>query len=47
MKAFDLLRVDPAVEVVGMDIAELQGGIPESFLDAVRKQVSDHNDFVL
>jgi hypothetical protein len=38
LRKLHLLRVDPAIEEVGFDVAEL-GGVSEEFLDAVREQI--------
>ena len=39
LRKLHLLRVDVAVEEVGLDVAELQG-VSEEFLDAVRQQIN-------
>jgi hypothetical protein len=38
LRKLHLLRVDPAVEEVGLDVAEL-GNVSEEFLDAVRQEI--------
>ena len=39
MKQLNLLRLDRAVEVIGMDVCELNGNVPESFINEVRHLV--------
>lgn len=38
MRKLHILRIDPAVEEIGLDVAEL-GNIPEEYIDAVREQL--------
>jgi len=38
LRKLHMLRVDPAVEEIGLDVAEL-GSVPEDYLDAVREQI--------
>ncbi len=38
LRKLHLLRIDPAIEEIGIDVAEL-GGVSEEFLDAVREQI--------
>ncbi len=38
MRKLHILRVDPAIEEIGLDVAEL-GNVSEEFLEAVREQI--------
>ena len=39
LKNVNGLRADKAVEEIGFDVAELQPGVSEEFLDAVRERI--------
>lgn len=43
MNELNLLRVDPAIEEIGLDVAEL-GGVSEEFISAVREQIRLNNE---
>lgn len=38
MRKLHILRIDPAIEEIGLDVAEL-GNVPEEYIDAVREQL--------
>jgi len=43
MRKLHILRIDPAVEEIGLDVAEL-GNIPEEYIDAVREQLKKRSN---
>lgn len=38
LRKLHMLRVDPAIEEIGLDVAEL-GTVPEEYIEAVREQI--------
>lgn len=39
MKKVNVLRADKAIEEIGFDVAEMQPGVSEDFIDAVRERI--------
>lgn len=39
MKKLNILRADRAIEEIGFDVAELNPGVSEEFIDAVRERI--------